>query len=89
MKSKAHSEAFSRTLAGALLDFKAAVEKRDKAGANLEYAFALGLIGGATLSGAIGKEEGAALQAKLEETRQALMDAFGDAPKSKTWKACN
>ncbi len=31
MKSKAHSEAFSRTLAGALLDFKAAVEKRDKA----------------------------------------------------------
>ncbi|HCF5626530.1 TPA: hypothetical protein NIG94_005306 [Pseudomonas aeruginosa] len=42
MKSKAHSEAFSRTLAGALLDFKAAVEKRDKAGANLEYAFCSG-----------------------------------------------
>ena len=63
-----------------LLDFKDSVEKGDKSGANLEYAFALGLIGGATLSGAIGKDEGARLQAKLDETRQALMSAFGEAP---------
>ena len=80
MKSNAHVKSFSLALAGTLLDFKGSVEKGDKSGANLECAFALGLIGGATLSGAIGKDEGARFQAKLDEARQALMNAFGEAP---------
>lgn len=80
MRTETHVQAFSRTLASALLDFKAAVERRDKPAAHLHYALACGLIGGATLSGGIRKGAGLNLMATLEETRSALMDAFGEAP---------
>lgn len=81
MKTEAHAQAFTRTLAGALLDFKAAVERRDKSEAHLQYTLVCGLIGGAALSGGISKQAGQKLLITLEETRAALMDAFGEAPK--------
>ncbi|MBX8557102.1 hypothetical protein K5D56_21790 [Pseudomonas cichorii] len=80
MKTEAHAQAFTNNLAVALLDFKAAVERRDKAGAHLQYAFACGLIGGAALSGGISKKAGQKLLVTLEETRSVLMAAFGEAP---------
>ena len=67
--------------AGALLDFKAAVERHDKSEAHLHYALVFGLICGAASSGAINKQAGHKLLIPLEETRAALMDAFGEAPK--------
>lgn len=80
MKSKAHADAFSRTLAKSLLDFKAAVERADKSEAHIQYAHACGLIGGAALTGGISKQAGENLLITLEETRAALMDTFGEAP---------
>ena len=80
MKTKAHADAFTRTLAQVLLDFKAAVERTDKSQAHIMYAHACGLIGGAALTGGISKQAGQNLLITLEETRAALMDAFGEAP---------
>lgn len=80
MKTDAYTKAFTRTLAGTLLDLKAAVERSDKSEAYLQYALACGLIGGAALSGGISKQAGQKLLITLEETRSALVDAFGDAP---------
>ncbi|MBX8493138.1 hypothetical protein K5D42_25035 [Pseudomonas cichorii] len=80
MKTDAYAQAFTRTLAGALIDFKTAVERGDKSNAHLQYALACGLIGGAALSGGISKQAGQKLLITLEETRTALMDAFGEAP---------
>jgi hypothetical protein len=80
MKTKAHAQAFANTLAAALLDFKTAVDSSDRSEAHIQYAFACGLIGGAALSGGISKQAGQNLLITLEETRKALMDAFGEAP---------
>lgn len=80
MKDKAYTDVFSRALAEFLLDFKVAVESRDKVKADFQYAILLGLIGGATLSGGINKGTGEKLLETLKETEQALRDAFGEAP---------
>lgn len=80
MKTQQHADAFARALAGALLQFRECVEAADKEGANVAYATAMGLIAGATLCGGISKVKGQALQATLDETREALMSAFGSAP---------
>jgi hypothetical protein len=84
MKSNAHVKSFSRALASTLLDFKDLVEKGDKSGANLEYAFALGLIGGATLSGAIGKDEGGVLITNRRNFRHPRSTPSSKASKSST-----
>ncbi len=81
MKTQAHAQAFTTTLASALLDFKAAVERCDKSDAHIQYALACGLIGGAALTGGISKDTGQNLLVTLEETRSALMAAFGEEPK--------
>lgn len=80
MKGQAHIKAFSKALAKALLDFKAAVEKHDRLEAHFQYALACGLISGAALSGGLRKEDALNLLATLDETRTALMSAFGSAP---------
>lgn len=80
MKTQQHSDAFTRSLAGVLLQFRESVEAADREGANVAYATAMGLIAGATLCGGISKEKGRALQATLDETRAALTSAFGTAP---------
>lgn len=80
MKSQQHADAFARTFARVLLQFRESVEAGEKEGANLAYATAMGLIAGATLCGGISKEKGHAMQATLDETRAALMSAFGTAP---------
>lgn len=80
MKSQQHAEAFARALAGILLQFRECVEAGEKEGANLAYATAMGLIAGAALCGGISREKGQALQATLDETRAALMRAFGAVP---------
>jgi len=80
MTSKANAYAFSKVLMSTLLDIKAAAQRRDKPSADLQFAFAMGLIGGATLSGGVRKDAGYELLEALEETRKALRDAFGEAP---------
>jgi hypothetical protein len=80
VKRQQHADAFARALAGVLLQFRECVEAADKEGANVAYATAMGLIAGATLCGGISKAKGQKLQATLDETRAALMSAFGAAP---------
>jgi len=80
MKTQQHADAFTRALAGVLLQFRECVEAADKEGANLAYATAMGLIAGATLCAGISKAKGQALQDTLDETRAALMSTFGTAP---------
>lgn len=80
MTSKANAVAFSRVLLSTLDDIKAAAHRRDKPAADLQFAFAMGLIGGATLSGGVHKEAGYELLDALEETRHLLREAFGEAP---------
>lgn len=80
MASKANAYAFSKVLMSTLFEIKAAAQRGDKPSADLQFAFAMGLIGGATLSGGVRKDAGCELLDALEETRQALRDAFGEAP---------
>lgn len=80
MISKTNAFAFSRVLLSTLDEIKAAAHRRDKPEADLQFAFAMGLIGGATLSGGVHKVAGYELLDALEETRQSLREAFGAAP---------
>ncbi|HGO9799627.1 TPA: hypothetical protein ACLEB8_004815 [Pseudomonas aeruginosa] len=80
MTNKANAYSFSKVLMSTLQDIKAAAQRRDKPSADLQFAFAMGLIGGATLSGGVRKDAGYELLDALEETRKSLRDAFGDAP---------
>lgn len=80
MSKKVRSTAFAEVLTRALVDFKAAVERGDQTGANLQYTLVCGLIAGATLSGGIGKRAGVLLLAKTNEARLLLMASFGEAP---------
>ena len=80
MTSKANAVAFSRVLLSTLDDIKAAAHRRDKPAADLQFAFAMGLIGGAPLSGGVHKEAGYELLDALEEPRHLLREAFGEAP---------
>lgn len=80
MASDAHKQAFSTSFARAIVDFKAAVERGDKPAANIYYVYACGLISGATLSGGFSKRFGLRLMSKLEDSRSALMAAFGEMP---------
>ncbi|MGP9797089.1 hypothetical protein ACT3UJ_06990 [Halomonas sp. 86] len=81
MKTDQHRNAYSRTLAGAMLEFNTAIERRDKAYAHIQYVLACGMVGGATLSGGISKQAGLRLLKKLEEARAAFMTTFGEEPK--------
>ncbi len=80
MKTQQHAAAFARALAGIFLQFRECVEAAEKEGAYVAYTTAMGLITGATLCGGISKAKGQALQSTLDETRVALMSAFGTAP---------
>lgn len=80
MANDAHKHAFSTSFARAIVDFKAAVERGDKSAANIHYIYACGLISGATLSGGVSKKFGLRLMSTLEDSRSALMAAFGDMP---------
>lgn len=80
MASDAHKQAFSNSFACALVDFKGAVVRGDKSAANIHYVYASGLISGATLSGGMSKKLGLRLMSQLEDSRSALMAAFGEIP---------
>lgn len=66
--------------AGALIDFKAAVERREKSKTHFNYALACGLIGVGHIERRISTHDGQELLSTLKETRVALMDTFGEAP---------
>jgi hypothetical protein len=80
MANDAHKHAFSTSFARSIVDFKAAVEGGDKPAANIHYVYACGLISGATLSRGISKKLGLRLMSQLEDSRSALMAAFGEIP---------
>lgn len=75
-----NAQAFSRTLAGVLVQFRNAVDDNNQNGANLCYVTALGLITGATLSGGLDQAKGKEFLATLDETRAAFEASFGEAP---------
>lgn len=76
----ANRQAFSRALAGVLVEFRDALISNDKHGANLCYTTAIGLVSGAMLSGGMSKAYGQELLTALAETRSSFEAAFGDAP---------
>lgn len=75
-----NAQIFSRTFAEVLVQFRCAVERHDKYGADVCYATAMGLISGATLSGGLDKTKGAELLATLAEIRDSFTATFGDKP---------
>lgn len=75
-----NAQIFATTLAEVLVQFRNAVERLDKHGADVCYATAMGLISGATLSGGLDKTQGAELMATLAETRASFTAAFGGQP---------
>ncbi len=80
MAIDAYKQAFSNSFACTIVDFKPAVERGDKSAASIYYIYACGLISGATLSGGVSKKFGLRLMSKLEDSRSALMAAFGEIP---------
>lgn len=75
-----NAKAFSRTFVQALQQFRDAVERKDKHGADVCYATAMGLVSGAALSGGLSKAVGLELLSTLAETRAAFSAAFGETP---------
>lgn len=75
-----NAQIFSKTFAEVLVQFRRAVERNDKHGADVCYATAMGLISGATLSGGLDKAKGTELLGTLAETRASFKMAFGDKP---------
>lgn len=75
-----YARAFSRTFVQTLQQFREAVERKDKHGANVCYATAMGLVSGAALSGGLNREKALELLENLAETRASFTAAFGDKP---------